>query len=287
MNSTVSIRSLAHCSFSELYAAHVKAFKDYPFQWSKDALQKTIHRRGFDPQLSFGAFDNNELVSFTWNGIGEFKNIPTAYDTGTGTAQEYRGRGLASKIFEHSIPFLKEAGIEQYILEVLEENEKAFSVYSKQGFTVSRKFDCFRVNSNEWKMPARSLPKNIHVKEINLGFQKEMECMIDFDLSWQNNFSALSKNPNDLKILGAFDDQVLIAYGIIEPQSGDIPQLAVNRTHRRKGIGSMLLNELKKLNTADVVKIINIPNDQQDIICFIHYNSIPKLVSQYEMLRLI
>jgi ribosomal protein S18 acetylase RimI-like enzyme len=127
MNSSApKILPLSSFSFNELYSAHLKAFKDYPFQWTKEALKRTSERRGFNAALSFGAFENNELLSFTWNGTGEFNGQFTAYDTGTGTVEEHRGRGLASRIFEHSIPFLKSAGIKQYILEVLEENEAAF-----------------------------------------------------------------------------------------------------------------------------------------------------------------
>lgn len=283
--SHIIFNSLAHSSFDELYAGHLKAFKDYPFQWSKEALHKTIHRRGFDPSLSFAAFDNNEIVSFTWNGIGQYKGLPTAYDTGTGTAEDYRGKGLASKIFEYSIPFLKEAGIKQYILEVLEDNDKAISVYSKQGFKVCRKFDCFRVNSNKWVLTQKTTPKNIHLKHIDLSYQKQMEKLLDFDLSWQNNFAALLKNPNDFKTVGAFYDSHFVGYGIIEPKSGDVPQLAVAKAHRKQGIGSFILSELKKLNEADIVKVVNIPSNQETIIQFVRKRGIPKLVSQFEMIR--
>ena len=41
----------------------------------------------------------------------------------------YRGQNLAGTIFTHSIPFLREAGIHQYLLEVLQNNEKAIAVY--------------------------------------------------------------------------------------------------------------------------------------------------------------
>lgn len=41
----------------------------------------------------------------------------------------YRGQNLADTIFTHSIPFLREAGIHQYLLEVLQNNEKAIAVY--------------------------------------------------------------------------------------------------------------------------------------------------------------
>lgn len=60
------------------------------------------------------------------------------------------GQGLASSISQYAIPFMQAAGIKQYLLEVLEENSTAFSVYQKQGLAVTRKFDCFRINIADW-----------------------------------------------------------------------------------------------------------------------------------------
>jgi ribosomal protein S18 acetylase RimI-like enzyme len=285
MSNDYQFRSLANTGFDELYACHIEAFKDYPFQWSSEALQKTIHRRGYDASLSFGAFHNDKLVAFTWNGTGNFNGMKTAYDTGTGTIQEHRGQGLASRIFEYSIPFLKEAGIQQYILEVLEENEKAFSVYRKQGFGISRKFDCFRTNSSEWDLPAHEVKEDVTLREIGLSYQPQMEALIDFPLSWQNGFGALQRNPGDFVILGAFKNDDMVGYGITEPGSGDISQLAVAKNNRRKGIGSFILGELKKLNKADIVKVINIESTQTGIIGFVTKNGIPKIVSQFEMIK--
>lgn len=285
MSNEYHISSLANLSFDEMFACHVQAFKDYPFQWNKTALKKTIDRRGYDAALSFGAFNNDQLVSFTWNGIGMYNGIKTAYDTGTGTIEKHRGKGLASKIFEYSIPYLKAAGIEQYILEVLEENTKAYSVYEKQGFVTSRTFDCFRTNITDWNLPDHTLGDGVVFKEIDLSYQPQMQAMIDFNLSWQNNFQALLKKPDDFVVIGAFRNNELVGYGIIEPGSGDISQLAVLKKERRKGIGSNLLAELKKHIKADIVKIVNIESTQQGIIDFVTKNSVPKLVSQFEMIK--
>ncbi len=93
-----------------------------------------LSRRGFVPSLSFGIFEGDKLISFTLNGIGQFNGEKTAYDTGTGTIKEYRGRGLASKIFTDSLPFLKQAGVSQYLLEVLQHNTNAVGVISKTRF---------------------------------------------------------------------------------------------------------------------------------------------------------
>lgn len=280
----IEIRSLKGLSFDELYAAHLKAFKDYPFQWTKEALQRTVHRRGFSPELSYGAFHNNNLVSFTWNGIGTFEGRRTAYDTGTGTAEGYRGKGLASKIFEYSVPHLKAAGIQQYLLEVLTGNAAAQSVYLKQGFSVTRSLHCFRTESNKWEFLERPLEEGILIKKIDLD-EKVMKPMIDFELSWQNSFESLSRNPGHFEVVGAFRGNELLGYGVIEPDSGDIPHLAVKKGAREKGIGAAILSALRKMNRSDTVKMINIPADCPDIIRLIIKHGLPEIAIQYEMLK--
>lgn len=95
----------------------------------------------------------------------------------------------------------------------------------------------------------------------------------------------MTKKPGDFKLIGAFHQNTLVAFGIIEPETGDIPQLAVNKPYRRKKIGTMLLNELKKSNSALIVKVVNIESDQEGIISFLTKNGIPKLVTQLEMIK--
>lgn len=133
----MEIRSLADTDFDTLYEAFSQAFADYEVQINGAQLRRMLKRRGFDARLSFAAFDGDRIAAFTLNGIGNYDGLPTAYDTGTGTLEAYRGQGLATRIFEHSIPYLKEAGIGRYLLEVLQHNTKAVSVYRKLGFDVT------------------------------------------------------------------------------------------------------------------------------------------------------
>jgi GNAT superfamily N-acetyltransferase len=280
----ITIRSLTGIPFGELYDAHLSAFKNYPFQWTGEALLRTIKRRRFSPELSFGAFHNGRLVSFTWNGTGTFAGRKTAYDTGTGTAEAYRGKGLASRIFEYSIPHLKAAGISQYLLEVLTENAAALSVYTKQGFSISRTFHCFRTEMKSWQFHERPLPPGLAFKEISINEQL-MGNMHDFLSSWQNNFESLQVNPSHFQVLGVFREGELLGYGIIEPESGDIPQLAVKAGERRKGIGSAIIEALGKENKAETLKVINIPSDRPEIMNFLLHCGIPDVVTQYEMIR--
>ena len=100
----MEIKSLENTCFGTLFEAFGQAFADYEVQLDETQLRRMLRRRGFDPRLSFAAFDGERIAAFTLNGTGNFNGLPTAYDTGTGTLEAYRGQGLAAKVFEHSIP---------------------------------------------------------------------------------------------------------------------------------------------------------------------------------------
>ena len=139
----MEIKSLEKTDFDTLFRAFGRAFADYEVQLNAEQLRAMLTRRGFDPALSFAAFDGAQIAAFTLNGIGNFNGVPTAYDTGTGTLKEYRGTGLGTEIFRHSMPHLRRAGVGQYLLEVLQHNTRAVSVYRNLGFETVREFNYF------------------------------------------------------------------------------------------------------------------------------------------------
>ncbi len=280
-----TIRSLEKIDFNLLFEAFNEAFRDYEMQLNKEEMHTMLNRRGFNPKLSFGAFDGNKIIAFTFNGIGMFNNIKTAYDTGTGTLKEYRGQGLASKIFTHSIPFLKQANISQYLLEVLQHNTKAVSVYRKLGFTISREFNYFVQGNEAIKLMAKDIPLNYHLQQIDLSYRDAMiECW-DFSPSWQNAFEAIDRKREVFNMVGAFNAQELIGYCIFEPHSGDVTQLAVNKAHRRKGIATGLIKEVLLSNQHNSVKAINTLIECESITGFLLSNSIELKGTQFEMIK--
>ena len=110
------IRSLSSMAIPELFPAREEAFKDYGMPMALPDLEKMLCRRGYAPALFYGVFEGDKLVSFTLNCVGSYNGKTTIYDTSTGTIEKYRGRGLATKILEHSFPVLQQAGAEQYLL---------------------------------------------------------------------------------------------------------------------------------------------------------------------------
>lgn len=282
----MEIKSLANTGFDELFEAFGRAFADYELQLNKDEHSAMLKRRGFDPELSFAAFDKGRIVSFTCNGTGDFYGTPTAYDTGTGTLKDYRGQGLATQVFEYSIPYLKKAGIKAYLLEVLQHNTGAVSVYRKIGFEVAREFYYFRAETRQIRNEIKSIDPSFSLRPIDINdYCTVIPDLWDFNPSWQNSFESVNRSPEGFVCLGVFAGSRLVGYGVFEPASGDVTQIAVDNPYRRKGIGSLLLQKMIEANKPDSIKIVNTDTACDSIIAFLHSKNIEPAGKQFEMVK--
>lgn len=281
----MEIRSLGNTSFDELFEAFERAFADYEMQLDKAEHVAMLKRRGFDPELSFAAFDGDKIVSFTCNGIGDFYGIPMAYDTGTGTLKDYRGRGLATRIFEYSIPYLREAGIKEYLLEVLQHNTGAVSVYRKLGFEVTREFYYFRSENEQINREVKAIDFPYLLQPIDINEYEAIPGFWDFKPSWQNSFDAINRAPEDFVCLGVFTEGRLVGYGVFEPMSGDVTQIAVDKEYRRKGIGLLLFQKMLECNKYNSVKIVNTDVACDSMTAFLKSRNIEPTGKQFEMIK--
>ena len=280
----IRIKSLKDTSFDELFEAFRQAFAEYEMQLNRAELQAMLKRRGFDPEFSFAAFDRDKIVSFTCNGIGDFNGTRTAYDTGTGTLKDYRGTGLATRVFESSIPYLKEAGIKEYLLEVLQHNTGAVSVYRKIGFRVTREFYYFRAEN-------RQVRNEVHVdipytlQAIRIEDHVSISDFWDFKPSWQNSLEAIGRAADTFVCLGVFTEDRLVGYGVFEPVSGDVTQIAVDKAYRHKGIGSLLFQKMLEMNKLGSIKILNTDLTCDSIPAFLRSKNIEPTGKQFEMIK--
>ena len=281
----MEIKSLENTNFEIISKACIQAFADYEIQLNAEELKTMCKRRGFNPNLSFAAFEGDEIIAYTLNGIGNFNGIKMAYDTGTGTLKEHRGKGLATKIFEYSIPFLKEANINHYLLEVLQHNTKAFSVYRKIGFEITREFNYFIWNNEDINHAIKKMKIHCSIEKIDIEKHAFISDFWDFEPSWQNSFESIQRAREDFITLGAFVDKKLVGYCVFEPNSGDITQIAVDVSFRRKGIGSLLLQEASKLNKNAKTKLINSDILCDSIVHFLKAKNIEVLGKQFEMIK--
>ncbi len=283
----ITINNLSNVTYEQLFNAFSEAFKEYEIQLNYNEFVTMITRRGYSPELSFAAFNDDTIVAFTLNGIGEFNGIRTAYDTGTGTVKEFRGKGLATQIFEHSIPYLKEAGVKQYLLEVLQHNSSAVSVYKKLGFATTRELNYFIQDSSEVELYSKSASDDISVKSCGIDTVMEYAEFCDFIPSWQNSFEAIKRQADSFIVNGAYINNLLVGYSVFEPISGDITQIAVSSKHRRRGIASALLSNIIGLNRHSEIKLINAEDSSESTVAFLQKNGIELRGKQFEMVKLL
>lgn len=281
----MEIRSLENTSFDTLFEAFNAAFAGYEVQLDKTGLQTMLKRRGFNPALSFAAFEGDKIVSFTCNGTGNYYGVRTAYDTGTGTVEAYRGKGLATRIFETSIPYLREAGIKEYLLEVLQHNTGAVSVYKKLGFEVTREFYYFRAGKGGIRHKVTCNDPACTLRPIDINRYEQIPGFRDFKPSWQNSLEAVNRSPEDFICLGVFIKDKLVGYGVSEPVSGDITQIAVDKAYRRRGIGSLLFQKIIESAQPESVKIVNTDIHCNSVTAFLKAKNIEPSGKQYEMVR--
>lgn len=280
----MEFRSLEDCSFDTLFDGFARAFADYEIRFDKSEVRAMLQRRGYNPRLSFAMFDKGDIVAFTFNGVGEFGNLPTAYDTGTGTVREYRGMGLAAEIFSRALPYLREYGIRQYLLEVLQTNEKAIAVYRKLGFETVREFDCFRQSVGEVAVPVSTKAPGCEILPIDIDTVASANCFGDFIPSWQNSIASLRRGADGLTFLGAYTGGEPAGYCVFDPLTGDIAQIAVNPGYRRRGIGTRLMSEALGGMRSDIVKVLNVCSADTTVAPFLESINIPRASRQYEML---
>jgi len=281
----MELKTLDGIQFSTIHNAFVKAFADYGLPaMTPDQLKQMLTRRGFQPRLSMGAFAKDELLSFTLNGIGEWQGKPTAYDTGTATVKEYRGQGLARKIFNETVPVLKKAGISHYLLEVMQHNDKAVNLYKSLGFEVTREFDYFVAEKIDLNINSM-LESKAQINKIVLPEEDMAAQFWEFNPSWQNTFNSIERTPQHFLSYGAFIEDTLIGYAITELESGDITQLAVHKNYRRQGVATELMKKLMEVIPGNSIKVINVECSDVSMMNFLKSIGMNHSGQQYEMIK--
>ena len=275
----LSYRLLTAADFSTLYACFLDAFSDYQvnMQMSEQQFAQRVARDGVQLEISTGAFDDDRMIGFYMNALGDWKGKLTAYDAGTGIVPDYRGRGVAQELFAFSVSRLKERAVSQYLLEVLTSNERAVALYRSLGFVEARRLAVLR--AQQAIEPLNDLA-NVELRRIDEPDWKLFQSFWDGYPSWQNSLAAVERVPNDRMILGAYVEGSCVGYGIVFRPAANLMQLAVAPSHRRKGIGSRIL---RALSLGETLKVNNIDEELKGTLAFFVSNGFKVVMEQFEM----
>ncbi len=282
----MNYRFLSDEDFSELTMAFNLAFSDYivPIDFTEQQLKKLYIQRHVDINHSLGVFANEEMIGFTVNGFGLWNGIETVYDAGTGVIPNFRRQKVAEKMFEFMIPNFQKQGFKQYLLEVITKNEKALKLYEKLGFEKIRKVSLMKA-ANLFKSGLQ-IPNNLQISEIKEPDWDRLQTFWDGKPTWQNSVKAIEATISDKIILGAFEGNNCIGYIVFSAERPVIDQLAVEKIHRRKGIGLALLTAMQKIvGYEKKISIMNLDIEIKTALDFFQNKGFKEVVSQFEMIK--
>ncbi|MFU0825882.1 GNAT family N-acetyltransferase [Clostridium sp.] len=278
-----SYKTFENISIEKIHNTFLEAFSDYQVKIDLPLLkfEKMIQRRGYVVEASIGAFNNNILVGFILNSIRQWNGKLTAYDTGTGVIKAYRKHGITSNMFLNVRQILEEIGVEQYLLEVIQSNTSAVNLYKKQGFKILRNFECFNLYKNMYN--SITTYKTQHINMITESQWKKLIKFWDFKPSWQNSIDSINAVSNTFIYSIVSIDDTIVGYGIIDKNTGDIPQIAVDKNYRCKGIGRSIFTDLLNSTKSYNIGVINVDSQCISMRNFLLNLGFSQNLKQYEM----
>lgn len=274
-------RTLNKTSIETLHKAFLDAFSDYQIEMDLpiERLKQMLQRRGYVPEISIGAFKNDLLVGFILNGLRNWNGKKTVYDIGTGVIIDYRRQGITSSMLLNVKEILKQKQVEQYLLEVIQSNTSALQFYKKEGFKVKRNFSCFALDKRRY-VPL----KEYKVEHTNRMEWEQLTEFWDFEPSWQNSIDSIKVVSEEFGYSNVRFENTIVGYGVINKRTGDIPQIAVNKHYRGKGIARSIITDLIKNTESHKISVLNVDDQSKCTIDFLTELGFEHIIGQYEML---
>ncbi|NEM96857.1 GNAT family N-acetyltransferase [Pontibacter burrus] len=285
-DSPYTISFLRAQDMPEVHQTFLKAFADYfvPIQLTEEQFYTKLKRESIEPTFCVGAYEGANLVGFILTGIGNYNQKPTGYNAGTGVVPEHRGHGLTKKMYDHLLIKLKQSGMEQCLLEVIQENTPALKSYEAIGLKITRSLDCFRAKKDDLLLNV-SLPENIKIAQVSKPDWVNYSHFCDVAPTWQNTSGAIVRSPDEKVVLEARDaGDELVGYAAFFPKTGAIAQFAVVPAFRGEGIGKALLKEVKNLTIAPALMLLNVDTEAVAFISFLKRRNFTRFLGQFEMI---
>lgn len=270
----MQFKTLENLSISELTKLFNRAFADYfvKVELSPEILQDKIHSEEIDLNKSVGIFSNEKPVGFVLHAIRN----RLVYNAGTGVVPEFRGHNYTSKMYDFILPILKKEGFSEIVLEVLGQNSAAIKSYRKIGFEKEMKLECF-------KGKISPLPKNksVTIAPIrDLNFEQVLSFW-DWKPTWQNSVETV-QNSSLYKAFGAYLNEKLAGYIIVNPNSGRVAQFAVNPQNRNQGIGRSLFQYISEIYDEEI-GVINVDGNHTKTHAFLNNLGLNPFLTQHKM----
>lgn len=119
---------------------------------------------------------------------------------------------------------------------------------------------------------------------VNPDDWRELKGFWDFVPSWQNSIDSINAVSDAFIYSVVRLNDSIVGYGVIDKKTGDIPQIAVNKNYRCKGIASSIITDLIKNTESNNINVINVDGESKPMKDFLLKLGFQYGVSQYEMI---
>lgn len=275
----MEIRFLGKTPLGQIVDCFNEAFADYvvPFQVEEAQIRRRWLSCRVDYGLSYGAFDNDQLVGFMMTGVDRWHGRRTAYNSGTGVIPSHRGQKIVQQLYTKALPSFRDNGIQQCTLEVIVGNEKAFKAYTRVGFQQKRLLKCFTLTKE--LEPATS--DDLHFKQAFRSNWPAYQDMLEYLPSWENHRAATAFLGREIAIWEMYQGEHLLGFFIMKPGSGHILQFGVNDHSDWHSAGRHLLGYAATLNPK--LRINNVDSKAERSLSILEAMGMENSVDQYEL----
>lgn len=277
------IKTLKDISFSKLYETSMLGFNDYDInvEITEDELIKLFKSYGYNEELSLGVFIKNKLIGFSFNGINSENN--SAYNAGIAILPGFREQGLGKMLLNTSKDILRNHGLNQYILECMQENDLANYFYSNNGFNLKRKLSCRAISVKKILNLKEKALNNIILENDDYKILTKINEHSESQQSWQYSDFAILNIKEYYRFIKACDsNRNLIGIIVFDPNLGAIAKLIVHKRYRRQGIATKLLKEAAKEIKAKEITFINTDKNNSLLEAFLKKSGFKLFTTQYE-----
>ncbi|MBF7093311.1 GNAT family N-acetyltransferase [Flavobacterium sp. ALJ2] len=258
------------------------SFSDYivPLQLNSEQLQAKIVAENIKLDLSIGVFSSGKLVGFMLHAVNKLEGQLMAYNAATGVIPDYRGQGLVAKMYDYLLPKLKVLGVSEMVLEVIVGNTAAIRAYEKMNYKIHRTVNCYGGT-----IAITDKKNSIKIKEWRDFEWDTFTSFWSTEPTWQNTIQSLNNSKEHCHILKAYIKNEPVGYMVYNPTSRRILQIAVASSHRRKGVGSQLVNTMSEAVNSKELFMNNVDDNSLETNTFLKNLGLLNKVSQFEMKR--
>lgn len=275
----MEIKSLENTSLAILTECLNASFADYiiTFQVTEEQLKTRWRAARVRYDLSFGAFEAGQLVGFFITGVDQWEGKVTAFNMATGVIPAFRGQRLVKQLYEHAFPQFRADGIEQCMLEVIIGNDKAIRAYQSVGFEIGRSLYCF---SGPLEKVEESINPPLRFRKTAIPRWKKYTELEPYAPTWEHTAAAIDLQRAAYEYWEFYEDDDLMGYFVIRPDSGFTPQIGV-RPGRWNDMGPFLFARIAK--RYGKIKLNNVESTAEVFLGLLRRRNLKNAVNQYEM----